>query len=117
MVDRTQFPAGGLADGHPGAAGKFEKNGTPAATKTILWLEPDDQVRLQLPGGGGYGRPASRDPQRVLHDVVNGYVTAESARDIYGVEVSYQGADDDLVRRPEDYVVTERPQPPRTEKA
>ncbi len=35
--------------------------------------------------GAGYGPPAERDPERVLTDVVDGYVTIDRARAAYGV--------------------------------
>ena len=36
-------------------------------------------------GGGGYGSPLERDPEAVLEDVADGYVTVERARSAYGV--------------------------------
>jgi len=36
-------------------------------------------------GGGGYGTPLERDVERVLHDVRQGYISRETARDVYGV--------------------------------
>lgn len=36
-------------------------------------------------GGGGYGDPLDRDPNRVLRDVTVGLVSREMARDLYGV--------------------------------
>jgi N-methylhydantoinase B len=36
-------------------------------------------------GGGGYGSPLERDPDRVHLDVLEKYVSIEKARDIYGV--------------------------------
>ena len=41
-------------------------------------------------GGGGYGPPAERDPERVRHDVVEGWVSRERAREVYRVAL---GAD------------------------
>jgi N-methylhydantoinase B len=46
-----------------------------------------DRIRLERPGGAGFGDPYERDPQRVLADVRNGFVTTERARDAYGVAV------------------------------
>jgi N-methylhydantoinase B len=46
-----------------------------------------DMVSLITGGGGGWGTPAKRDPERVLWDVKNEYVTLEDARDIYGVAI------------------------------
>ena len=38
-------------------------------------------------GGGGWGDPRERDPQRVLEDVINDFVSLESARKDYGVVI------------------------------
>lgn len=42
-------------------------------------------VLLETAGGGGYGDPLERDPETVLRDVKNGYVSAEAAERDYGV--------------------------------
>ena len=44
-------------------------------------------MTVELPGGGGYGPPAARDPARVLDDVREGYVSPERAREDYGVVI------------------------------
>ena len=36
-------------------------------------------------GGGGYGCPLERDPAAVLEDVLDGKVSVEAARELYGV--------------------------------
>ena len=41
---------------------------------------------MQYAGGGGYGDPKARDPERVLDDVKNGYISAEAAARDYGVD-------------------------------
>ena len=38
-------------------------------------------------GGGGYGQPAQRDPQLVLDDVLDGYVSIQAAEEIYKVVI------------------------------
>jgi N-methylhydantoinase B len=38
-----------------------------------------------VPGSGGYGDPKGRDPAKLREDLLDGYVTEEAARDIYGV--------------------------------
>jgi N-methylhydantoinase B len=40
---------------------------------------------MQSAGGGGFGDPLTRDPDRVRRDVEAGYVSPERARDGYGV--------------------------------
>jgi len=47
----------------------------------------DTQVIVNSAGGGGWGNPRERDPQSVLRDVVEGYVSVASARENYGVVV------------------------------
>lgn len=51
-------------------------------------LAAGDRLRIELPGGGGYGDPLARDPDRVLEDVLDGYVSAEAAASDYGVVVN-----------------------------
>ena len=47
-------------------------------------------------GGGGYGDPRERDPARVLADVLEGWVSAEQARDVYRVALSGSDTDESL---------------------
>jgi N-methylhydantoinase B/oxoprolinase/acetone carboxylase alpha subunit len=42
-------------------------------------------------GGGGYGDPFERTPQRVLDDVLDGFVTPQAARTDYGVILGTDG--------------------------
>lgn len=51
----------------------------------VLKLERGDVVRIYSPGGGGYGRPNDRAPEKVLSDVTNGFVTDAVAESMYGV--------------------------------
>jgi N-methylhydantoinase B len=45
----------GIFGGGPGATGKFSVNGEAVTTQARITLQPDDVIRLDLPGGGGYG--------------------------------------------------------------
>jgi N-methylhydantoinase B len=104
LLDRTRHPAPGLAGGLPGAAGAYRLlGGDDLPIKRVVELRPDAAVELRLPGGGGYGPPAAREPAAVLADVVDGYISAEEARALYGVVVRYRGAPDALVRLPGSY--------------
>ena len=47
-------------------------------------LHPGDQVKLVMPGGGGYGDPEKRDHGMIAADIENGFVTAERAKSDYG---------------------------------
>jgi N-methylhydantoinase B len=106
MIDRTRHAAPGLAGGQPGALGAFQlAAGLPLPPKTVVWFAPGDEVRLDLPGGGGYGDPLARLPERVLDDVIDGYVSLEAAKREYGVAVRFLGAADQLVRLPRHYAI------------
>ncbi|MFJ4100777.1 hydantoinase B/oxoprolinase family protein [Amycolatopsis japonica] len=102
-VDRVRRPASGVDSGHDGAAGRFALTRGALPSKSRVNLRPDDVVNVDLPGGGGYGDPFERDPEAVLADVVDGYISVEAARELYGVEVTYHGDPEALVRLPGDY--------------
>jgi len=42
-------------------------------------------IRSRTGGGGGYGNALARDPAAVREDIIEGYVTSEHAREVYGV--------------------------------
>jgi len=106
MIDRTLFAAQGLEGGQPGASSEFFMDTDQLLKpKTVIWFEPEARVHLNPPGGGGYGDPHTRAPERVLDDVVNGYVSIEGAARDYGVVVRYQGESERLVRLPEHYTI------------
>jgi N-methylhydantoinase B len=44
-------------------------------------------IRIHTANGGGYGEPSRRRRELVLDDVRNGYVTEETARTVYGLDV------------------------------
>ena len=46
-----------------------------------------DQAIYQTAGGAGYGPATEREPSLVLEDVLEGYVSVDAARDIYGVAI------------------------------
>ena len=56
----------------------------------LFEIEPEHALESFSTGGGGFGSPLERDPERVRHDVRRGWVTAEKARDTYGVELDLE---------------------------
>ncbi|QOF75502.1 hydantoinase B/oxoprolinase family protein (plasmid) [Aminobacter sp. SR38] len=54
----------------------------------VAELKPGERIRGLDNGGGGYGNPLERDPDRVFHDVKERWVTIAAAKEIYGVEFS-----------------------------
>ena len=57
-------------------------------------LKRGQRVRIESPGGGGYGPARERAVEAVAEDVRLGYVTPEGARGAYGVVVGATGAVD-----------------------
>jgi N-methylhydantoinase B len=109
IADRTKYAAPGLLGGAAGAAGEVQLgDGTRLHTKALVDLKAGDVVHVNLPGGGGYGNPSEREVQRVLSDVIEGYITPDQAEKHYGVAVNYLGAPDDLVKLPEQWVIDEK---------
>ena len=108
IADRTVYPAPGLVGGSMGAAGELlVSNGLRPNPKALVDLNAADVVHVNLPGGGGYGSPFQRDPEKVRWDVVEGYITPEAAEKNYGVSVRYTGKPDALVKLPGDWVIDE----------
>ncbi|MFY9836598.1 MAG: hydantoinase B/oxoprolinase family protein [Xanthobacteraceae bacterium] len=94
--ERVHHPARGRNGGRAGAAGIVTlRSGRPIRPKGRQTVPPRDAIQLQLPGGGGFGDPQARDPQRVRDDVLDGLITAEEARRDYGVVI---GADGEIDR-------------------
>ena len=67
---------------------------------------PGDVFTRPSAGGGGYGDPLDRDPEAVLEDVVDGYVTIARACKDYGVVV--REVDAELAEYEVDSDATER---------
>jgi len=82
---RYRYPPEGLFGGRPGAKARFLVNGKSGNPYGLTQLMPGDEVVMEAAGGGGYGNPLERPPEWVVEDVVQGYVSVESARRDYGV--------------------------------
>jgi N-methylhydantoinase B len=97
-VERTGCPAWGLqggANGRPPFVEWIAASGKRAPLrKDDIALDKGDGLRVVSAGGGGYGHPFERDVERVVADVLDGYITREAARDIYGVVLDAHGRAD-----------------------
>jgi N-methylhydantoinase B len=86
MYDRIHFPAKGFKGGLAGKKGRiYLDDGTIPHPKTKYFLKPEQEITLELPGGGGFYPPEERDPERVREGVMNGLVSLSQARDVYRV--------------------------------
>lgn len=87
---RYRYPPKGLFGGKNGSKSQFLVNGTPGNPYGLTHLKPGDVVIMDAAGGGGYGDPVERDIERVEADVLDGYVSLESATKDYGVSINPQ---------------------------
>jgi N-methylhydantoinase B len=93
LADRDKFGPRGLFGGEYSSTSIYAllKNGEDEeerlSSKTTLQLQPGDVISYRTSGGGGYGPPHKRDPEAVLDDVLQGKISAERARERYGVEI------------------------------
>ena len=87
--DRRDHRPFGLYGGSPGRPSENYLNPVSDSqllpSKFTMTIRRGDVFRHVLAGGGGWGDPLERDPQAVLRDVRNEYLSAERARVDYGV--------------------------------
>jgi N-methylhydantoinase B len=99
--ERGRYAPPGVVGGRPAALNKFSwidgdgAHAPPMASKLVgVRLARGDRIRLETPGGGGYGDPRERLPEQVAGDVRLGYVGAAAAHDDYRVALGLDGAVD-----------------------
>jgi N-methylhydantoinase B len=98
QVDRMHCAPWGLDGGLDGFGNEVtvdleggEMRDAPNAKVFMQRLAPREGFYARSGGGGGFGSPLERDPFRVAFDVSEGYVTATSALDDYGVVLTADG--------------------------
>jgi len=94
-------PARGAQGGHDGTPAvqfKVGANGDETKLPNVVQLDllPGELIRGFDAGGGGYGDPMERDPERVRMDVARGWETRDRAREIYGVVLTGERETDTL---------------------
>ncbi|SDS80345.1 hydantoinase B/oxoprolinase family protein [Microterricola viridarii] len=91
LVYKTKTEPWSIGGGQEGRPNRIVLNpGTPREViqgGSYNKLDAGDVLVNATGGGGGYGLPFKRDPLAVAHDVRNGFVSEESARNDYGVAV------------------------------
>jgi N-methylhydantoinase B len=90
--ERSRQPAWGLFGGHDAEGPQVIINpGRPDERRLLkvngMPLRRGDVVRCEVGGGGGYGDPGERDVEAVRADVLDRFVSPQTALHRYGVEV------------------------------
>jgi N-methylhydantoinase B len=93
LGERGRHAPFGVAGGTDAALNRFSydtdygRREPPMASKiTGVHLHAGQRLRLETPGGGGWGDPALRDPAAIAGDVANEYLSQGTARTKYRVE-------------------------------
>jgi N-methylhydantoinase B len=90
-MDNIRWPAWGVKGGMGGGAGRILVNPGTSDERELRpmsegnKLKKGDLVRIMTPGGGGWGSPLERAAEQVRDDVLDGFISAESAARDYGV--------------------------------
>ena len=95
IVRRHEYrDAPGMSGGAAGKAGraivnqgKPNEKEFPKASHVHIHLQPGDTIYLECTASGGYGSPATRDPNAVLADVKDQKVSVAGAAERYGVVI------------------------------
>ncbi len=86
-----KYPMPGIAGGMSGSPNKLtlrwgsDREYVVQHTADWVPMEAGDKICYDYGGGGGWGDPLEREPQNVLDDVLDEYVSVEGARRDYGV--------------------------------
>lgn len=98
--ERTTCPPWGINGGGDGAVNQTILRRPGSDDRSILKhtglpLHVQDTITFRTAGGGGWGSAHARDAQRVVSDVIDGYVSRQQAEEQYGVVVGEDGALDE----------------------
>lgn len=90
--DRSEHAPWGLEGGGPGATSSnvlLDVDGTERElpNKVTMDLAAGQGIRHRMAGAGGYGDPLTRDPARVLDDVLDERISVAYARERHGVVI------------------------------
>lgn len=89
--DREEVGPPGVAGGMNGGPNLLIKNRGRTDEENLgmfaagVVLQPGDHLTFHSNGGGGVGNPLDRNLEMVRADVVDGYLSVDAARDVYGV--------------------------------
>ena len=102
LSDRNVIPPYGVCGGHSAAPNHFYvlRNGGTIAPSPVpgkisgFPMKKGDVAVLESAGGGGYGLALERDPEKVLADLREGFITERKAAERYGVVIRHGKIDD-----------------------
>ncbi|MBU3732146.1 MAG: hydantoinase B/oxoprolinase family protein [Beijerinckiaceae bacterium] len=99
LGERGKFAPFGVNGGDAAALNQFawqtdEGERTPPLASKIadVKIKKGRRVRLETPGGGGWGSAWERDAHQIVRDVRLGYVSVSAAREKYGVIINKDGS-------------------------
>jgi N-methylhydantoinase B len=99
LGERGKYPPPGANGGGAAALNRFSYETDAGEAKpplvskvTDIKIRRGQKVRLETPGGGGFGDPSARDPARVARDLRLGYVTRAAAERDYDVAFDPDGS-------------------------
>jgi N-methylhydantoinase B len=90
-MERSVTPGWGLFGGEAGEGPRMRIGGSQDRhdlKANRLPLRAGDTVMMETGGGGGWGDPFERDPEVVLRDVADGFISRERAAERYGVKIA-----------------------------
>ncbi len=91
--DREKFTPWGIGGGLNGGGCSLiinkgtDKEFNAGMYATGIHLKAGDHIYYTSSGGGGFGSPLERDPQLVLDDVMDEWLTIDAAKEYYGVVI------------------------------
>jgi N-methylhydantoinase B len=89
--ERVKFPARGRNGGGAGQRGALSlKSGVELKPKGLQVVPPGERLVIEMPGGGGMGPAAERDPNSVRRDVRLGYLSPQAAERDYGFDAAHR---------------------------
>ena len=97
-ADRAMLNTYGVNGGKPGSTYAVSVTDPDATRRDVpgmvdnVDVAADSVVRIVTTGGGGWGDPLGREPERVCYDVQCGVVSEAAARNDYGVALHRKGA-------------------------
>jgi N-methylhydantoinase B len=84
MGNRMEFPSQGMFGGGAGSLRVHAVDGKPVHAKGRIEVAPGQRITVIEAGGGGFGDPRQRNRDAVQADILDGLVSAEAARTVYG---------------------------------